>query len=257
MIFPIVWAIYTMIRGPFVDDPTQATLNPDYTVGWWPYPFLNPNLAPEGYVSVAFYVVLIAGVIGGVGALVIWASRRGDAGRCRHRRPDPGCSTGSLAGAGTLCVLATLTIIWIARIGVTRDLYVSELGADGEPTAAWFERALLLLVAGGFAIAWAGRRIRTRLPVLRWWAPSISLAVASAPVPRRVAGDLHEWMPGAAVRPRPVVARPRARHRRDRSPSRSRPGRCCSARSRSGTAPSAASRWSRRSRSRSSPASGG
>ena len=77
VIFPIVWAVYTMIRGPFVDDPTQATLNPDYTIGWWPYPFLNPNLAPEGYVSVAFYVVLIAGVIGGVGALVIKASRAG------------------------------------------------------------------------------------------------------------------------------------------------------------------------------------
>jgi hypothetical protein len=77
VIFPIVWAVYTMIRGPFVDDPTQATLNPDYAGGWWPYPFLNPNLAPEGYVSVAFYVVLIAGVIGGVGALVIWVSRQG------------------------------------------------------------------------------------------------------------------------------------------------------------------------------------
>ena len=84
-----------------------------------------------------------------------------------------------LAVAGTVCVLATLTIIWIARSGVTRDLYVSELGAQGEPTAAWFQRALVLLAAGGFAIAWAGRRIRTRLPVLRWWAPSISLAAAS------------------------------------------------------------------------------
>jgi hypothetical protein len=77
VIFPIVWAVYTMIRGPFVDDPTQATLNPDYTIGWWPYPFLNPNLAPEGYISVAFYVVLIAGVIGAVGALVVKVSRSG------------------------------------------------------------------------------------------------------------------------------------------------------------------------------------
>jgi hypothetical protein len=77
VIFPIVWAAYTMIRGPFVDDPTQATLNPDYAGGWWPYPFLNPLTAPLGYVSVAFYVVLIAAVIGGVGALVIWVSRQG------------------------------------------------------------------------------------------------------------------------------------------------------------------------------------
>jgi hypothetical protein len=84
-----------------------------------------------------------------------------------------------LAGAGTVLVLASLTIIWMARAGFPRDLYVSELGADGEPTADWFERALLLLVAGGLLIAWAGRRIRSRAPVLRWWPPSVSLAVAS------------------------------------------------------------------------------
>jgi hypothetical protein len=76
VVFPIVWAVYTMIRGPFVDDPTQAVLNPDYTGGWYPYPFLNPDTSALGYVSVAFYVVLIAAVIGGVGAAVIWVSRR-------------------------------------------------------------------------------------------------------------------------------------------------------------------------------------
>jgi hypothetical protein len=76
VVFPIVWAVYTMIRGPFVDDPTQAVLNPDYAGGWYPYPFLNPDTSPQGYVSVAFYVVLIAAVIGGVGAAVIWVSRR-------------------------------------------------------------------------------------------------------------------------------------------------------------------------------------
>lgn len=84
-----------------------------------------------------------------------------------------------LASAGTVLVLASLTIIWVARAGVPRDLYVSELGADGEPTADWFERALLLLVAGGLLIAWAGRRMRSRAPVLRRWPPSVSLAVAS------------------------------------------------------------------------------
>jgi hypothetical protein len=70
IIFPLVWAVYTMIRGPFaynhlVDQPT-----------WYPYPFLNPANSPEGYISVAFYVVLIAAIIGGVGALVIWVTRR-------------------------------------------------------------------------------------------------------------------------------------------------------------------------------------
>ena len=85
-----------------------------------------------------------------------------------------------IAVAGTLLVLASLVLIWVARLGVPRELYVSELGADGEPTAATFQRALLLLVAGGLAIAWAGRRIRSRAPVLRWWRPSVSLAVASS-----------------------------------------------------------------------------
>lgn len=84
------------------------------------------------------------------------------------------------AGLGSLLVLASLAIIWAARLGVPRDLYVSELGADGEPTAAWFERALLLLVAGAAAVAWAGRGIRSRAPVVRWWRPSVSLAIASA-----------------------------------------------------------------------------
>lgn len=85
----------------------------------------------------------------------------------------------ALAVVGTLLVLAALAIIWIARAGVTRDLYVSELGADGEPTADWFERALLLLVAGSILIAWASRRIRTRAPVLRAWPPAVSLAISA------------------------------------------------------------------------------
>jgi hypothetical protein len=84
------------------------------------------------------------------------------------------------AAAGTLAVLASLVIIWAARSGVTRDLYVSELGAEGESTAGPFRVALLLLVAGGSAIAWAGRSIRSRPPVLRAWRPAITLWVSCA-----------------------------------------------------------------------------
>ena len=53
-----------------------------------------------------------------------------------------------LAAAVIGCVLvaAALAIIWGARLTVTRDLYVSELGAEGEPTAVWFEAALLLML---------------------------------------------------------------------------------------------------------------
>jgi len=70
-------------------------------------------------------------------------------------------------------------LIWVTRLTVDRPLYVSELGADGEPTARWFELALLLVVAGGGAIAWAGRGIRSAGPVLRRWTPSVSLGLAA------------------------------------------------------------------------------
>lgn len=69
--FPIVWALYTLVRGPFT--PNEVLGEPF----WYPYPFLNPNLSANGYLSVAFYVVLIAAVIGLAGAAVIWVSRRG------------------------------------------------------------------------------------------------------------------------------------------------------------------------------------
>jgi hypothetical protein len=68
--FPLVWGVYTMVRGPLTAD---AMTGNDY---WYPYPFLNPVTAPEGYVSVAFYIVVIAVLIGAVGAAAIWVSRR-------------------------------------------------------------------------------------------------------------------------------------------------------------------------------------
>ena len=81
---------------------------------------------------------------------------------------------------GCLLVAAALAVIWGARLTVTRDLYVSELGAEGEPTAVWFEAALLLIVAGGSAIGWAGRRVRSSVSVLRAWTPAISLWIGCA-----------------------------------------------------------------------------
>jgi hypothetical protein len=75
VIFPLVWAVYTMIRGPLAFNDVAGIPT------WYPYPFLNPANSPEGYVSVAFYVILIAAIIGLVGAGVIWVSRR------RERRP--------------------------------------------------------------------------------------------------------------------------------------------------------------------------
>jgi hypothetical protein len=72
LVFPIVWVVYTLIRGPLVVDTVNG-----YSF-WYPYPFLNPNTSANGYLSVAFYVVLIALVISATAAGVLWLSRRRD-----------------------------------------------------------------------------------------------------------------------------------------------------------------------------------
>lgn len=86
----------------------------------------------------------------------------------------------ALAVAGSLLVLSALVIIWSARATVPHAVYVSELGAIGEPTAEAFRTALLLIVAGGTLVAWAVRDLRSRTPVLRVGTPALSLAVACA-----------------------------------------------------------------------------
>ena len=68
-IFPLVWVVYTMIRAPF-------TVSDNHGKAFYPYPFLNPALAPEGWFSVAFYIALITVVVLGFGAAAIWVSRR-------------------------------------------------------------------------------------------------------------------------------------------------------------------------------------
>ena len=70
LVFPVVWVVYTLVRGPFVVD---AVYGNDF---WYPYPFLNPVGSANGYLSVVLYVVLIAAVIGLVAAGVLWISRR-------------------------------------------------------------------------------------------------------------------------------------------------------------------------------------
>lgn len=60
LIFPVAWAIYTMIRGA--------------VTGWYPYPFLNPA-QDGGYLAVTAYVVGIAVAIGLIGAVVVVISR--------------------------------------------------------------------------------------------------------------------------------------------------------------------------------------
>jgi len=67
--FPIVWAVYTLIRANFIIGPAHG--NP----WWYPYPFLDPHLQ-GGYPGVVAYIVGIAAAIIAVAALVIWVGRR-------------------------------------------------------------------------------------------------------------------------------------------------------------------------------------
>ncbi|MBW9092541.1 Pr6Pr family membrane protein [Microbacterium jejuense] len=67
--FPIVWVVYTMVRGPLVTNPVSGD------PFWYPYPFLNPN-NPGGWPSVILYVIGIAIAIVAVASFVVWWGRR-------------------------------------------------------------------------------------------------------------------------------------------------------------------------------------
>ena len=67
--FPIVWVVYTMVRGGLVTNPVSGD------PFWYPYPFLNPNAA-GGWGSVILYVIGISLAIIAVGCFVMWWGRR-------------------------------------------------------------------------------------------------------------------------------------------------------------------------------------
>ncbi|HET9173399.1 MAG TPA: Pr6Pr family membrane protein [Actinospica sp.] len=59
LVFPVVYTVYSLIRGHFAD--------------WYPYPFLDPR--GRGYGHVALECCVIAVVIAGVCLLVVWLGR--------------------------------------------------------------------------------------------------------------------------------------------------------------------------------------
>lgn len=69
LVFPIVWVVYTLIRGPLTTNPISGD------PFWYPYPFLNPNNFANGYAGVAVYVIGIAVAISAVAVLVVWVGR--------------------------------------------------------------------------------------------------------------------------------------------------------------------------------------
>lgn len=72
LIFPLAYAAYTLVRGPFVD--------------FYPYPFVDPRL-DGGYGRVVIYVVIVAVVCFALAALLVWAGNRL---RDRRSGADPG-----------------------------------------------------------------------------------------------------------------------------------------------------------------------
>ena len=76
-----------------------------------------------------------------------------------------------LAGSG-------LVLIWVARLGADRFLYVSELGATGEPTAGVFRVAMTLVACSAIVCALAAPRLRPRMRWLAFVPSSIVLLVA-------------------------------------------------------------------------------
>jgi len=68
---PLVWVVYTMIRGPLTTAPATGAAH------WYPYPFLDPDSAMTGGVGgVIVYVIGIAAAIALVAAGVVWVRRR-------------------------------------------------------------------------------------------------------------------------------------------------------------------------------------
>ena len=49
LIFPAVWLVYTMVRGPLAD--------------WYPYPFLDPNEKSVGYIVVNCVGIMLAFIL--------------------------------------------------------------------------------------------------------------------------------------------------------------------------------------------------
>ncbi|WP_195907882.1 Pr6Pr family membrane protein [Microbacterium gorillae] len=68
--FPILWVVYTLARGEHITNPRTGQ------AWWYPYPFLNPYLTANGYLGVAFWILVIAALIIAVASIAVWWTRR-------------------------------------------------------------------------------------------------------------------------------------------------------------------------------------
>lgn len=106
------------------------------------------------------------------------ASRRRDySAHVLQGRGNADAVVAALAVAG---LVAGAVVIGIARVELGRYLYISELGALTMPTAELFQVGFVLVAGGILLVGVVVRDVRTRLPLLRRWAPAASLVAAGA-----------------------------------------------------------------------------
>ncbi|MDY0908089.1 Pr6Pr family membrane protein [Microbacterium sp. CFBP9034] len=80
--YPLLWLVYTMVRGELVADPSGAT------VWWYPYPFLDPHGA-GGWTSAGMYIGAIFAAFVGIGAGIIAIGRFRERRAARHEAIAP------------------------------------------------------------------------------------------------------------------------------------------------------------------------
>ena len=80
LIFPIVWVVYTLVRGPMVTNPVTGA------AWWYPYPFLDPHVV-NGYAGVVPYVIGIAVALGAFALGVVYVGRRRTVGPAPEAEP--------------------------------------------------------------------------------------------------------------------------------------------------------------------------
>ncbi|HVQ44079.1 MAG TPA: Pr6Pr family membrane protein [Candidatus Saccharimonadia bacterium] len=61
LIFPAAYLVYSLVRGP--------------VVGWYPYPFLDPQAQNQGYAGIAVTAAVMLGITLGFIAALTWTTR--------------------------------------------------------------------------------------------------------------------------------------------------------------------------------------
>lgn len=105
------------------------------------------------------------------------ASARRYSARVLQRRARADAVVAALAVAS---LVAGAIVIGVARVQLGIYLYISELGALTMPTAGLFQAGFVLVVTGILLVGVVVRDVRSRVPLLRRWAPAASLVTAGA-----------------------------------------------------------------------------